>query len=197
MRFLNYASGHRFMLYLLQLTGKLYVLFLPLSPGRMSFLFVSWNVWQANSRRYCQQFCLRNEKTFSILPHYQPLEGKYRFGELAEWARFLERTSCGFLFPSPGDDGVAVVQLLGRAKLFATPWTAACPTCLSFTISLSLLKHMSIESVMPSNHLILCHPLLLLPSIFPSIRVFSIELALPIGWPEFWSFSCSISPSNE
>ena len=76
-----------------------------------------------------------------------------------------------------------------------TPWTAACQASLSFTISWSLLKLMSIKSVMPSNHLILCHPLLLLPSIFPSIRVFSNELALRIRRPKYWSFS--FSPSNE
>ena len=78
-----------------------------------------------------------------------------------------------------------------------TPWTAAHQACLSITSSQSLLKLMSIESVMPSNHLILCHPLLLLPSIFPSIRVFSTESALCIRWPKYWSFSFSISPSNE
>ena len=78
-----------------------------------------------------------------------------------------------------------------------TPWTVALQAFLSFTISWSLLKLMSIESVMPSNHLILCHPLLLLPSIFPSIRVFSNESALHIRWPKYWSFSFSISPSNE
>ena len=77
------------------------------------------------------------------------------------------------------------------------PWTAACQAFLSFTISQSLLKLMSIESVMPSNQLILCHPLLLLPSIFPSIRVFSSESALCIRWPKYWSFSFSIRPSNE
>ena len=75
--------------------------------------------------------------------------------------------------------------------------TAACQASLSFTISQSLLKLMSIESVMPSNHLVLCHPLLLLPSIFPSIRVFSNELTLGIRWPKYWSFSLSISPSVE
>ena len=78
-----------------------------------------------------------------------------------------------------------------------TLWTAARQASLSFTIPWSLLKLMFIESVMPSNHLILCHPLLLLPSIFPSIRVFSSESALPIRWPKYWSFSFSISPSNE
>ena len=77
------------------------------------------------------------------------------------------------------------------------PWTAACQASLSFTISQSLLKLMSIESVMPSNHLILCHPLLLLSSIFPKIRVFSNELTLHIKWPKYWSFSFRISPSNE
>ena len=78
-----------------------------------------------------------------------------------------------------------------------TPWTAARQASLSFIISQNLLKFMSIESVMPSNHLSLCHPLLLLPSIFPSIRVFSDESALPIRWRKYWSFSFSISPSNE
>ena len=78
---------------------------------------------------------------------------------------------------------------------FSIPWTAACQGSLSFTISWSLLKLMSIKAVMPSNHLILCHPLLLLLSIFPSIGVFSNEWALQIRWPKYWSFS--ISPSNE
>ena len=88
---------------------------------------------------------------------------------------------------------------LSRVWLFVTPWIAACQASLSFTISQSLLKLMSIESVMPSNHLILCCPLLLLPSIFPSIRVFSNDLgsALCIRWPKYWSFSFSISSSNE
>ena len=89
------------------------------------------------------------------------------------------------------------VQCLSRVQLFVTPWTAACQAFLSFTISQSLLKLMSIESVMPSNHLILCHPLLLLPSIFPSVKFFSNESALLIRWSKFWSFSFSISPSNE
>ena len=78
-----------------------------------------------------------------------------------------------------------------------TPWTAACQASLPFTISQSLLKLMSIESVMPSNHLIICRPLLLLPSAFPSIRVFSSELALHIRWPKYWSFSFRISPSSD
>ena len=78
-------------------------------------------------------------------------------------------------------------------QLFATPWIAACQASLSFTISLNLLRLMSIEWVMPSNHLILCHLLLLLPSVFPSIRVFSNELALRIRWPKYWSFNISFS----
>ena len=89
------------------------------------------------------------------------------------------------------------VQLLNRVWLFVTPWTAAHQASLSITNSQSLLKFMSIESVMTSNHLILCPPLLLLPSIFPSIRVFSYESVLHIRWPKYWSFSFSISPSNE
>ena len=80
---------------------------------------------------------------------------------------------------------------------YATPWTAARQASQSFSISESLLKLTSIESVMPSNHLILCHPLLILPSIFPSIWVFSSELALRIRWTKYWSFSFSISPTNE
>ena len=86
---------------------------------------------------------------------------------------------------------------LSHVQLFATPWTAAPQASVSFTISQSLLKLMSIESVMPSNHLILCCPLLLLPSVFPSIRVFSNESALRIKCPKYWSFNFSISPSNE
>ena len=89
------------------------------------------------------------------------------------------------------------VQALSHVWLFATPWTAALQASLSIINSWSLLKIMSIASVMPSNHLMLCHPLLLLPSIFPSIRVFSNELVLRIRWPKYWSFSFNISPSNE
>ena len=89
------------------------------------------------------------------------------------------------------------VQSVSRVQLSATPWTAACQAFLSITNSQNLLKLMSIELVMPSNHLILCHPLLLPPSIFPSIRVFSNESVLCIRWPKYWSFSLSISPSNE
>ena len=89
------------------------------------------------------------------------------------------------------------VQSLSRVHLFVTPWTAAGQAALSITNSQSLLKLMSIESVMPSNHLILCRPLLLPPSIFPSIRVFSSESVLCIRWQKYWSFSFIISPSNE
>ena len=89
------------------------------------------------------------------------------------------------------------VQLLSRVQLFVIPWTAAQQASLSITNSQSLLKLMSVELVMPSNHLILCHPLLLLPSILPSTRVFSNESALRIRWPKYWSFSFGISPSNE
>ena len=90
---------------------------------------------------------------------------------------------------------IVVVQSHSRVQLFETLWTAACKASMSFIISWSLPKLMSIESVMPSNNLILCHPLLLLPSLFPSIRVFSNESAFHFRWPKYWSFS--ISPSNE
>ena len=89
------------------------------------------------------------------------------------------------------------VQSLSHVQLFAAPWTAACQASLSITNSWNLLKLMSIELVMQSNHLILCRPLLLLPSIFPSIRVFSNESVLHITWPKYWSFSFSIIPSNK
>ena len=89
------------------------------------------------------------------------------------------------------------VQSLSRVRLFVTPWTAACQASRSITISRILLKLMSIELEMPSRHLILCHPLLLLPSVIPSIRVFSNDSALHIRWPKYWHFSFSISPSNE
>ena len=92
---------------------------------------------------------------------------------------------------------IIVVQSPSRVQLFATPWTAACQASLSFTISQSFLKLISIESAMPSNRLILCCPLLLLPSLFPGIRVFSNESVLHIRWPQYWSFNFSISPSSE
>ena len=88
-------------------------------------------------------------------------------------------------------------QSLSPVQLFETPWTAACQASPSFTVSRSLFKLMSIELLIPSNHLILCCPLLLLPSVFPSLRVFSNELALHIRWPKYWSFSFSVSPSSE
>ena len=89
------------------------------------------------------------------------------------------------------------VQSLSHVRLFATPWTAACQVSLSITNSQSLLKLNSIESLMPSNHLILCRQFLLWPSIFPNISVFSNESVLHIRWPKYWSFTFSISPSNE
>ena len=108
--------------------------------------------------------------------------------------------SCGVLRRKRENINFAViqsVQSLSRVRLFATPWTAACQTSLSITNSRSLLKLMSIKLVMPSIYLILCHPLLLLPSIFPSIRVFSNQSVLHIRWPKYWNFSFSISPANE
>ena len=98
------------------------------------------------------------------------------------------------LFPSVQ---FSSVQSLSHVRLFATPWTAVCQASLSITDSRSLLKLMSIDSVMPSNHFILCCPLLLLPSIFPSIRAFTNESVLRIRWPKYWNFSFNISPSNE
>ena len=99
--------------------------------------------------------------------------------------------------PQLSPRAVVTFQLLSCVQLFVTPWAAAYQASLSYTVSRSLLKLMSIESMMPSNHLILCHPHFLLPSVFPSIRVFYNELALHVNWPKYWSFSFSISPSND
>ena len=96
-----------------------------------------------------------------------------------------------------GKNTISPVPSLSHVRLFATPWIAACQASLSITSSWSLHKLMSIESVMPSNHLILYHPLLLLPSIFPNIRIFSNESAFRIRWPKYWSFSFKCEPSNE
>ena len=103
----------------------------------------------------------------------------------------------GAFITAGGTEVGSSVQSLSRVRLFVTPWTAACQASLSVTNSWSLLKLMSVDSVMPSNHLILCRPLLLLTSIFPSIRVFSNKSTLHIRWPKYYSFSFSISPSNE
>ena len=109
------------------------------------------------------------------------------------------QASLGLLitFPNAENMSFSSVQLLSHVRFFVTPWTAAHQASLSITNFQSLLKLMSIKSVIPSNYLILCHPLLTLPSIFPSIRVFSNESVLGTRWPKYWSFSFSISPSNE
>ena len=110
----------------------------------------------------------------------------------------LEKAAATEVPPQPNiNKYISSVLSLSRVRLFATPWTAACQASLSITNSRSLLKLMSIELVMPSNHLIICRPLLLPPSIFPDIKVFSNESALRIRWPKYWSFSFSVSPSNE
>ena len=121
-----------------------------------------------------------------------------KFNVVTQWLNNSNKAFSSFLFFSRLWLCLVLgAQLLSCVWLFATPWTATCQASLSFTIFWSLLKLMCIESVMPSNHLILCRPLLLLLSIFPSIMVFSNELALQIKWPKYWSFSLRISPSNE
>ena len=117
---------------------------------------------------------------------------KYVYERQTQWVRDKKREKLYETFIY-----ISSVQLLSHVRLFATSWTAALQVSLSITNSQSLPKLMSIESVMPSNHLILCHPLLLPPSIFPRIRVFSNASVLCIRWPEYWSFSFNISPSNE
>ena len=123
----------------------------------------------------------------------------HKFSNLNEMDQFFEKHKLPKLLQEKIDYlyQFSLVQSLSCVRLFATPWTAAHQASLSITNSWSVLKLTSIESVMPSNHLILCCPLILLPSIFPSIRVFYNELVLWIRWPKYWSFSFSISPSNE
>ena len=116
------------------------------------------------------------------------LDMRYTFWRLEKIMKC--RSKCFYLF-------VISVQSLSRVRLFVTPWTAAPKASPSITNSQNLLKLMSIESVVPSNHFILCDPLHLLPSIFPSIRIFSNESALRIRWPKYWNFSFNIIPSNE
>ena len=117
------------------------------------------------------------------------LEADRGWWPLDDWSPYKAQAEPQVIFSS--------VQSLSLVWLFATPWTEACQASLFITNSQCFLKLMSIESVMPSNHLILCCPLLLLPSIFPSISVFSDESALRIRWPMYWSFSFSLSPSSE
>ena len=139
-----------------------------------------------------------NTFTFFLLFSIEWIPGSkmtgYMFGVCFiyyETSSCLSNLLCHFIFPSAA---LSSIQSLSRVWLFATPWTAACQASLSIINSQSLLKLISIESVMPSTHIILCCPLLCPPSIFPSIRVFSNESALCIRWPKYWRFSFNISP---
>ena len=127
---------------------------------------------------------------WSIVQCLFQVKGNGVTGLITSWTVTLSEVSSSVT-------SISSVQLLSRVRLYVTPWTAARQASLFITNSQSLLKLMSAESVMPSNRLILCRPLLLLPSILPSIRVFSNEAALHIRWPKDWSFSFSISPSSE
>ena len=129
----------------------------------------------------------------------EEVEGSYYSHFRVLLVSFKKLTIKRFSYPQPHYHKTQFnsVQSLSCVRLFATPWTSACQASLSISNSWSLLKLMSIELVMPSSHLILCHPLLLLPPILPSIRVFSNESTLCMRWPKYWSISFSISPSNE
>ena len=156
-----------------------------LTTGLIQFLSKS-------SKQFCRQRqfhsmpTIRAYNTATVKQCVIPMEGQ---SNGKKW-RTYKKTLSWFLIR-------ALVQLLIHVWLFVTPKTAAHQASLSFTISYRLLKLMFIESVMPSNHLILCHPIPLLPSIFPSIRVFSNESVFCIRWPKYWSFNFSICPSNE
>ena len=158
--------------YFLTIQLHLFVYFLAYSPG----------------------LCLSFSPSYLNIPHSLGGLGLWRYWYLClKCLPLVASTSFSYYLINT----FVVVQSLSCAQLFATPWTAARLPSLSFTISLSLLKLMSFELVMPSKHLILCHPLFLLPSIFPSISDFSSESALGIWWPKYWNFNFSISPSNE
>ena len=166
--------------------------FLALQPLQASLLFrhLLGSFWNCCCLPcWCHQSCLGVEKGSSPSSIYGFVFGSQGalsvFLHWLEWNTF-DSDSMSFFF-------LFILFSLSVVSNFVTLWTAARQASLSFTVSLSLL----IESLMPSNHLILCRPLLLLPSIFPSIRVFSNELTLPIRWPKYWSFSYSISPSND
>ena len=147
-------------------------------------------VWGSQRRDRCLEFSRRRkDKKFSTFLSLSHIKCFFFFkpGAVDYTTKQFSLNSVQF----------SSVQSLSHVRLFVTPWTAAQQASLSITNSWNLLKLMSIKSVMPSSHLILCCPLLLLPSIFPRIRVFSNESALRIRWPKYWSFSFSISPSNE
>ena len=147
---------------------------------------------------WCHPTILSSDIPFSSCPQSFPALGSFPGSQLFTSGGQTVAVSASVLtMNNQGWFPFSSVQLLSHVWVFATPWTAAHQASLSITNSQSLLKLMSIESMMPSNHLILWHPLLLLPSIFSSIRVFSEESVLHIRWPKYWSFSFSISPSNE
>ena len=149
------------------------------------------------------RFCLLTLCMFLLIKKISNHLIMYNFPMLLKNASPTPRWICSLIYLSILKDSwfimcfVVVVQSINYVQLFVTPWTVAHQASLSFTISRSLLKLMSVVLMMPSNHLILCHPLLLLPLIFTSIKVFSNESALCIRWPKHWSFSFNISPSNE
>ena len=173
-------------------------------------MLVLWLEDSATSSSFWSQFVRhRNPSSLVWVPCVWPsLEITHSWGkqsaarsESALMAQRLERQRNSYFAWIPSfwmtmEFFAAVVQLLSRVRLFTTPWTAEHRASLSLSLSQSLPKFMSIESVMPSNHLILCHSFLLLPSVFPSIRVFSNKLALHIRWPKYWSFNFSVSPSK-
>ena len=168
----------------------------------LSFLGI-WKTYLQKDIRFLQR-CMDYEIVWNVICQVigitQSFFQNWRKRKIIIWSPdFLTkwRAKKQKLFYILKTDEVFSVQSLSRVQLFATPWMAASQASLSITNSWSLLKLISIESVMPSNHLILCHPLLLLPATFPSIRVFSIKSVLLIRWPKYWSFSFSISPSNE
>ena len=147
------------------------------------------------SSRWCHPAISSSVVLFSSCLQSFPASGSFPMSRLfASGSQSIGASASASVLPM---NQFSSVQSLSHIWLFATPWTAARQASLSITNSRSLFKLMSIESVMPSNHLILCHPLPLLPSIFLSIRVFSSESALRIRWPKYWSLRFSISPSNE
>ena len=168
------------------IAGRFFFFFLlPEPPGKpIIFIEQLWIQWPFQNQRWSHQFLHRLLSSSGIKT--SALQTCWKALTLVSLFKIYVLLS-----------GMLTIQSFSPVRLFATPWTAARQASLSITNSRSPPKPMSIESVMPSNHLILCRPLLLLPSIFPSIRVFSNESSLHIRWPKYWSFSFNINPTNE
>ena len=186
-------------------TSCYFVAMLCLEPAVEGFWHVSNQAESSKSVPYCESSSVRSTVLFRLFPVWWWGASRLSSGGCKSMTKEMPTSQLGLLIAgdwrsSPAPEFKLLVSVQFSRSVMSdslTPWTAALQTSLSITHSGSLLKLMSIESVMPSNHLILCRPLFLPPSIFPSIKVFSNKSVLRIRWPKYWSFNFSISPSNE